>query len=56
MDRLVILLLFGAVSSVVFGHVLEGGSLLALWNAPALLIVFGGSFLALAVQDRKSVV
>ena len=50
MDRLVILLLFGAISSVVFGHVLEGGSLLALWNAPALLIVFGGSFLALAVQ------
>ncbi|CCK75422.1 MAG: flagellar motor protein [Oleispira antarctica] len=50
MDRLVLLLLFGAVSSVVVGHVLEGGSLLSLWNAPALLIVFGGSLLALAVQ------
>lgn len=50
MDRLVLLLLFGAVSSVVFGHVLEGGSLSSLWNAPALFIVFGGSLLALAVQ------
>lgn len=50
MDRLVLLLLLGAVSSVIVGHVLEGGSLLALWNVPALLIVFGGSLLALAVQ------
>lgn len=50
MDRLVLLVLLGAVASVVFGHVLEGGSLLSLWNGPALLIVFGGSFLALAVQ------
>jgi len=50
MDRLVLLVLFGAIASVVFGHVLEGGSLLALWNAPALLIVFVGSLLALAVQ------
>jgi chemotaxis protein MotA len=50
MDRLVLLLIFGAISSVVVGHVLEGGSLLSLWNAPALLIVFGGSLLALAVQ------
>ncbi|MFT6113348.1 MAG: chemotaxis protein MotA [Oleispira sp.] len=50
MDRFVLLLIFGAISSVVVGHVLEGGSLLSLWNAPALLIVFGGSFLALAVQ------
>jgi chemotaxis protein MotA len=50
MDRLVLLLIFGAISSVVVGHVLEGGSLLSLWNAPALLIVFGGSLFALAVQ------
>jgi chemotaxis protein MotA len=50
MDRLVLLLLFGAISSVVVGHILEGGTLLSLWNAPALLIVFGGSLLALAVQ------
>jgi chemotaxis protein MotA len=50
MDRLVLLFIFGAISSVVVGHVLEGGSLLSLWNAPALLIVFGGSLLALAVQ------
>jgi chemotaxis protein MotA len=50
MDRLVLLLLFGAISSVVVGHVLEGGTLLSLWNGPALLIVFGGSLLALAVQ------
>lgn len=50
MDRFVLLVLFGAISSVVVGHVLEGGSLLSLWNAPALLIVFGGSLLALAVQ------
>jgi chemotaxis protein MotA len=50
MDRLVLLLLFGAISSVVAGHVLEGGSLSSLWNVPALLIVFGGSLLALAVQ------
>jgi chemotaxis protein MotA len=42
MDRLVLLVLFGAIASVVFGHVLEGGSLL--------LIVFVGSLLALAVQ------
>jgi chemotaxis protein MotA len=50
MDRLVILVLFGAIASVVFGHVLEGGSLASLWNPPAILIVFGGSFLALIVQ------
>jgi chemotaxis protein MotA len=50
MDRLVLLLIFGAISSVVVGHVLEGGSLISLWNVPALLIVFGGSLLALAVQ------
>jgi chemotaxis protein MotA len=50
MDRLVLLLLFGAIASVVFGHVLEGGALAALWNGPALLIVFGGSFMAILVQ------
>lgn len=50
MDRLVLLLLFGAISSVVTGHLLEGGTLSSLWNVPALLIVFGGSLLALAVQ------
>jgi chemotaxis protein MotA len=50
MDRLVLLVLLGAIVSVVSGHILEGGSLLSLWNAPALLIVFGGSLLALAVQ------
>jgi chemotaxis protein MotA len=50
MDRLVLLLLFGGVASAVFGHILEGGSLASLWNAPALLIVFAGSLFALAVQ------
>ena len=35
---------------MVFGHVLEGGALDALWNGPALLIVFGGSFMAILVQ------
>lgn len=50
MDRLVLLLLFGAIASVVFGHVLEGGALAALWNGPALLIVFGGSLMAIFVQ------
>lgn len=50
MDRLVLLVLLGAVVSVIFGHILEGGSLLSLWNAPALLIVFVGSLLALVVQ------
>ncbi len=50
MDRLVLLVLLGAISSVIFGHILEGGTLASLWNAPALLIVFGGSLLALVVQ------
>ena len=50
MDRMVLLLIIAAVASVVFGHVLEGGAVSALWNGPALLIVFGGSFLAVAVQ------
>ena len=50
MDRLVLLLIIGAIASVVSGHVLEGGALSALWNGPALLIVFGGSFFAIAVQ------
>ncbi len=50
MDRLVLLGLLGGIASVVFGHTLEGGALSALWNGPALLIVFGGSFLALLVQ------
>ncbi len=50
MDRLVLLLVIGAIASVVFGHTLEGGALSALWNGPALLIVFGGSFMALLVQ------
>ncbi len=53
MDRLVLLVLLGAISSVVFGHLLEGGSLAALWNGAALLIVFGGSFLALIVQTPQ---
>lgn len=50
MDRLVILLIIGAVASVIIGHSLEGGSIDALWNGPALLIVFGGSLMAIAVQ------
>ncbi len=50
MDRLVLLVLFGAIASVVSGHVLEGGALSALWNGPAILIVFGGSLMALIVQ------
>lgn len=50
MDRLVLLLLAGAVASVVSGHMAEGGSLASLVNIPAILIVFGGSFLALLVQ------
>lgn len=53
MDRLILLALFGAICSVVFGHILEGGSLASLWNVPALLIVFGGSFLALIVQTPQ---
>jgi chemotaxis protein MotA len=50
MDRFVILVLFGAIISVISGHVLEGGSLASLWNGPALLIVFVGSILATLVQ------
>ena len=50
MDRLALLVIFGAISSVVFGHLLEGGSLASLWNAPALLIVFVGSLFATIVQ------
>lgn len=50
MDRFVILVLFGAIISVISGHVLEGGSLASLWNGPALLIVFVGSILATIVQ------
>lgn len=50
MDRLVILALFGAIASVISGHLLEGGSLTSLWNGPALLIVFVGSILATIVQ------
>lgn len=50
MDRLVLLVILGAISSVISGHLLEGGSLASLWNGPALLIVFVGSFLATIVQ------
>lgn len=56
MDRLVLLLILGAVASVIFGHTLEGGALSALWNGPAILIVFGGSFMAVAVQTPLDLV
>ena len=50
MDRLVLLVLLGAVASVVWGHLLEGGTLSALWNGAAFFIVFVGSVLAVMVQ------
>lgn len=50
MDRWSLALVVLAVVAVVTGFSLEGGSLGALWNPPAALIVFGGGILATLVQ------
>lgn len=50
MDRWSLVIILLAVSAVLAGFSLEGGSLAALWNAPAALIVFGGGLLATLVQ------
>lgn len=50
MNRRALLLVALAIGAVVTGFVLEGGTLAALWNPAALLIVFGGSLLATLVQ------
>jgi len=54
MDRLVLVVLFAAIASVVWGHVLEGGSLAALWNGAAFFIVFCGSLFAVMVQTPSA--
>lgn len=50
MDRWALVLVLLAVLAVLTGFSLEGGSILALWNPPAFLIVFGGGLLATLVQ------
>ena len=45
-----------AFLAIAYGHVMEGGSLDALVNLPAMLIVFGGTLAAALLQsDSKSV-
>ena len=50
MNRWTLALVVLAVTAVVFGFVLEGGNLAALWNPAALFIVLAGSLLAPLVQ------
>lgn len=50
MDRLSIAGLILAVMAIVGGHALEGGSLAALYNLPALLIVVVGTIAAVMIQ------
>jgi len=55
MDGLSVVGVLLAISAIIIGHQLEGGHWAALYNAPALLIVFGGSFGAVMLQARFSV-
>ncbi|MCD8522476.1 MAG: MotA/TolQ/ExbB proton channel family protein [Saccharospirillaceae bacterium] len=50
MDRWALVTVLLAVIAVLTGFSLEGGSLTALWNPPAALIVFGGALLATLAQ------
>lgn len=50
MDILTIIGLFTGVAAILAGQHLEGGQLSTLFNAPALLIVFGGTLGAVMVQ------
>jgi len=50
MDRLSLLGLILALVSILGGQMLEGGSLAALYNGPALLIVVVGTFAAVMIQ------
>lgn len=50
MDRWSLVIVLLAVIAVLLGFSLEGGSIAALWNGPAALIVFGGGIFATLVQ------
>ena len=50
MDRLSVLGLVLALVAILGGHMIEGGSLSALYNAPALLIVVVGTLAAVMIQ------
>lgn len=54
MDRWALLLVALAVAAVITGFVLEGGSLAALWNPAAFMIVIAGSVLATLVQIPRA--
>ena len=55
MDLLSFIGIIIAAIAVVGGFLIEGGSFDALFNGPALLIVFGGTFGAAMVQSQVSI-
>jgi len=55
MDILALAGIVLGVAAIVFGNMLEGGTLGALINGPAAIIVFGGSFAAVLVQTSTAV-
>lgn len=55
MDLLSLVGLLIAAIGVVGGYLIEGGGFNALFNGPALLIVFGGTFGAAMVQSQVSI-
>jgi len=54
MDKLTIAGLFVAIVAIYLGFVLDGGSLVALLELPAFIIVFGGTLGAVMLQSSSS--
>ena len=54
MDKLAIAGLFIAISAIFGGYAVEGGGVSALFQLPAFIIVFGGTFGAVMLQTPKS--
>ena len=54
MDKLTIVGLVVAIAAVYLGFILDGGSLDALFELPAFIIVFGGTLGAVMLQSSSS--
>jgi len=54
MDKLSIVGLFVALAAIYFGFILDGGSLSALFELPAFIIVFGGTLGAVMLQSSAT--
>ena len=54
MDKLTIAGLFVAITAIYLGFILDGGSLAALFELPAFIIVFGGTLGAVMLQSSSA--